>query len=172
MFMARHWTGKACRGQAECATKGCGSTCKRWRGCDDDSPEPDDNRNDWATADVDIVFISALRIETVIGIYDWEKEIRQPVVLDIEMAADVRRAAESDAIGDTLDYKAVSKRLKQLVGDSRFDLVETLAERCAAVIRDEFGVPWVRLVVNKVGAVTDAAGVGVIIERGERVKSH
>lgn len=117
---------------------------------------------------MDIVFIKALRIETVIGIYEWEKQIRQPVVLDVEMAADVRRAARSDAISDALDYKAVSKRLKQLVADSRFDLVETLAERCATAIREEFRVPWVRLSVNKVGAVTDAEGVGVIIERGER----
>jgi dihydroneopterin aldolase len=117
---------------------------------------------------MDIVFIKALRIETVIGIYDWEKAIRQPVVLDIEMAADVAQAARSDRIEDALDYKAVSKRLKQFVGDARFELVETLAERCAAIIRDEFAVPWVRLTLNKAGAVTDAEGVGVIIERGER----
>jgi len=84
---------------------------------------------------VDIVFISQLRIETVIGIYDWEKAIKQPVVLDIEMAADNRRAAASDRIEDTLDYKSVSKRLKQFVGESQFELVETLAERCAAIIQ-------------------------------------
>lgn len=117
---------------------------------------------------MDIVFIKALRVDTVIGIYDWEKSIRQPVVLDVEMSADVARAAASDRIEDALDYKAVSKRLKQFIGDSRFELVETLAERCAAIIRDEFGVAWLRLTLNKVGAVTDAEGVGVIIERGER----
>ncbi|MBK5938843.1 dihydroneopterin aldolase [Halochromatium roseum] len=114
---------------------------------------------------MDIVFIKGLRIETVIGIYDWEKAIRQPVVLDIEMGTDVRRGAISDKIDDALDYKAVSKRLKQFVGESRFELVETLAERCAAIILNEFSVPWVRLSLNKVGAVTDAEGVGVIIER-------
>jgi len=114
---------------------------------------------------MDIVFIKGLRIETVIGIYDWEKAIRQPVVLDIEMGADLRRAAASDQIGDALDYKAVSKRLKQFVGASRFELVETLAEHCAAIILHEFSVPWVRLTLNKIGAVTDADGVGVIIER-------
>jgi dihydroneopterin aldolase len=117
---------------------------------------------------MDIVFIRQLRIETTIGIYDWEKEIRQPVVLDIEMAADNATAAATDRIEDTLDYKAISKRLKQFVGESRFELVETLAERCAAIIREEFGVPWVRLRLDKVGAVTDSAGVGVVIERGER----
>jgi len=115
---------------------------------------------------MDIVFIKALRIETVIGIYDWEKSIRQPVVLDLEMGSDVSRAAASDRIEDALDYKAVSKRLKQFVGDSRFELVETLAERCAEIIRNEFGVTWLRLTLNKVGAVSDAEGVGVIIERG------
>lgn len=117
---------------------------------------------------MDIVFIRALRIETVIGIYDWEREIKQPVVFDIEMASDVTRGARTDRIEDALDYKAVSKRLKQFVGEARFELVETLAERCAAIIREEFGVPWLRMTVNKVGAVTNADGVGVIIERGSR----
>lgn len=117
---------------------------------------------------MDIVFLRGLRIETVIGIYDWEKEIKQPVVIDLEMSADVARAAASDRIEDALDYKAVSKRLKQFVGEGRFDLVENLAERCAAIIRDEFGVSWIRLSLNKIGAVSDAVDVGVIIERGER----
>jgi len=115
---------------------------------------------------LDIVFLRGLRIETVIGIYDWERQIRQPVVLDIEMASDVARAAASDRIDDALDYKAVAKRLKEFVGAAHFELVETLAERCCALIREEFGVPWVRLTLNKAGAVTDASGVGVIIERG------
>jgi len=117
---------------------------------------------------MDIVFLRGLRIETTIGIYDWEKAIKQPVILDLEMASDVARGASSDRIADALDYKAVSKRIKQFVADSRFELVETLAERCAAIIRDEFGVPWVRLTLNKVGAVSDSEGVGVIIERGQR----
>jgi len=116
---------------------------------------------------MDIVFLRGLRIETVIGIYDWEKEIRQPVVLDLEMSTDVAVAAASDRIEDAVDYKAVSKRLKQFVGEGRFELVETLAERCAEIIRNEFGVRWLRLQVNKVGAVTGAQGVGVLIERGE-----
>ena len=117
---------------------------------------------------MDIVFLRGLRIETVIGIYDWEKAIKQPVILDIEMASDIARGAATDRIEDALNYKAVSKRLKQFVGEARFELVESLAEHCAAIIREEFGVPWVRLTLNKTGAVTDADGVGVIIERGKR----
>jgi len=117
---------------------------------------------------MDIVFIRGLRIETTIGIYDWEKAIRQPVVLDLEMASDIARGAASDRIEDALDYKAVSKRLKEFVSESRFELVETLAERCAGLILTEFGVPWLRLTLNKIGAVTDSEGVGVIIERGTR----
>jgi dihydroneopterin aldolase len=117
---------------------------------------------------MDIVFLRELRIETVIGIYDWERDIRQPVILDLEMRSDVRRGAASDCIEDALDYKAVAKRLIQFVGESRFQLVETLAERCAGIILQEFGVPWVRLSVNKVGAVTGARDVGVTIERGRQ----
>ena len=116
---------------------------------------------------MDIVFLRGLRIETVIGIYEWEKGIKQPVILDLEMSTDVARAAASDRIEDAVDYKAVSKRLKQFVGEGRFELVETLAERCAEIIRTEFGVRWLRLTANKIGAVTDANDVGVTIERGE-----
>jgi dihydroneopterin aldolase len=117
---------------------------------------------------MDRVFIEDLRIETTIGIYDWEKKIRQVVAFDIEMAFDNRVPAGSDRIEDTLDYKAVSKRLKGFVGESKFELVETLAERCAEIIRAEFGVEWLRLKLSKPGAVTDSKAVGVIIERGRR----
>ena len=117
---------------------------------------------------MDIVFIEDLRIETVIGIYDWERDIRQTVALDVEMAFDNRVPAASDDIAHTLDYKAVSKRLISFVEGANFGLVETLAERCASIIRDEFGVAWVRLKLSKPGAVTGARNVGVLIERGER----
>lgn len=117
---------------------------------------------------MDIVFIEALEIDTVIGIYDWERTITQKVVLDIEMAFDNRPPAASDALADTLDYKAVSKRLIAFVGASSFGLVESLAERCAAIIREEFGVPWVRLKLSKPGAVTGSRAVGVVIERGTK----
>jgi 7,8-dihydroneopterin aldolase/epimerase/oxygenase len=114
---------------------------------------------------MDKVFIEGLEIETVIGIYDWERKIRQPLVFDIEMAFDNRKPAASDDIADTLDYKAVSKRLIQYVSDSSFGLVESLAERCAAIILDEFGVKHVRLKLSKPGAVRGARAVGVIVER-------
>ncbi|KFL36489.1 dihydroneopterin aldolase [Arenimonas donghaensis] len=114
---------------------------------------------------MDKVFIEALEIECVIGIYDWERKIRQPVVLDIEMAFDNRKPAASDDIADTLDYKAVSKRLIQFVSESNFGLVESLAERCAAIILEEFDVEHVRLKLAKPGAVRGSRAVGVIIER-------
>lgn len=117
---------------------------------------------------MDIVFLRDLRIETIIGIYEWERRTTQVVVLDLEMGADIARAAATDRIEDTLNYKAVAKRLIQFVGESRFQLVETLAERCAAIIVDEFDVPWVRLTINKQGAVRGARDVGVIIERERR----
>lgn len=118
---------------------------------------------------MDIVFLRDLRIDTVIGIYGWERRIRQTLVFDLEMSADVARAAASDDIADTLNYKAVAKRLTEFVSESEFLLVETLAERCAAIVREEFGVRWVRLTLNKKGAVRGATDVGVIIERGERL---
>lgn len=116
---------------------------------------------------MDIVFLKDLRIETVIGVYDWEREVKQTVVLDVEMSADVAKAAASDHIDDALDYKSVAKRLIEFVEQSEFQLVETMAERCVQIIRKEFGVAWVRLTLNKIGAVSSARDVGVIIERGE-----
>ncbi len=115
---------------------------------------------------MDKVFIEALEIEALIGIYDWERRIRQPLVFDVEMAFDNRKPAASDDIADTLDYKAVSKRLIDYVSQSSFGLVETLAERCAGIILDEFAVSHVRLKLSKPGAVRGARAVGVIIERG------
>jgi len=117
---------------------------------------------------MDIVYLRDLRIDTVIGIYGWERRTRQTIILDLEMSADIARAAATDQIEDTLNYKAVAKRLIDFVGNSDFQLVETLAERCAQIIREEFGVKWVRLTLNKKGAVRGATDVGVIIERGEK----
>lgn len=114
---------------------------------------------------MDIVFIEDLRIETVIGIYDWERKIRQVVAIDLEMAFDNTKPAATDRIEDTLDYKAVSKRLIAFVEASHFELVETLAERCAAIVLDEFGVRWLRLKLSKPGAVRGSRAVGVRIER-------
>ncbi len=117
---------------------------------------------------MDIVFIEDLRIDAVIGIYDWERRIRQTLSFDLEMAFDNRRPAASDDIADTLNYKSISKRLQAYVESSSFGLVETLAERCAGIVREEFGVAWVRLKLSKPGAVRGAKSVGVRIERGTR----
>jgi len=117
---------------------------------------------------MDTVFIEDLRIDAVIGIYDWERRVRQTLSFDIEMAFDNTVPAGSDDIALTLNYKDVSKRLIGYVEASSFGLVETLAERCAAIIREEFGVGWVRLKLSKPGAVRGAKAVGVCIERGTR----
>jgi dihydroneopterin aldolase len=114
---------------------------------------------------MDKVFIEGLEIEALIGIYDWERRIRQPLRFDIEMAFDNRVPAASDDIRDTLDYKAVSKRLTAYVSESSFGLVETLAERCAEIVLREFAVEQVRLKLSKPGAVRGALAVGVMIER-------
>lgn len=121
---------------------------------------------------MDIVFVSDLDIETVIGIFDWEREIKQTVRLNIEMNADVAKAALTDHIDDTLDYKAVSKRLIGFVESAEFGLVETLAERCAEIILNEFPVQWVRLKLDKPGAVRGSRSVGIIIERGQKPLPH
>ncbi len=117
---------------------------------------------------MDIVFIHDLQIDTVIGIYDWERKIRQTISLDIEMATDIGKAAKSDNIDDTLSYKTVAKRLIDFVENSEFELVEALAEEICRIVREEFDVPWVKLTLHKPGAVRGSKSVGVIIERGNR----
>ena len=117
---------------------------------------------------MDTIFLHSLKIDAVIGIWEWERKIRQTVVIDLDMAADIRKAAESDDVADTLNYKLVAKRLQSYVAESEFQLVETLAERIAAIVIGEFGVPWVRVRVNKPGAIRGAQDVGVVIERGDR----
>ncbi len=115
---------------------------------------------------MDIVYIRDLRIDTIIGIYDWEREVRQTVSLDLEMASDISVAAASDSIQDALNYKAVAKRLISFIEGSEFQLIEAMAEQVAAIVRDEFHVPWLRLRISKPGAVRGAKDVGVLIERG------
>ncbi|HEY4530163.1 MAG TPA: dihydroneopterin aldolase [Luteimonas sp.] len=114
---------------------------------------------------MDHVFIEGLEIEALIGIYDWERRIRQTLVFDLEMAFDNRVPAATDDINDTLNYKAVSKRLVEYVSQSDFGLVETLAERCADIVLNEFKVERLRLKLSKPGAVRGARAVGVVIER-------
>ncbi|MAM71601.1 MAG: dihydroneopterin aldolase [Gammaproteobacteria bacterium] len=117
---------------------------------------------------MDIVYIRNLEIETVIGIYDWERKIRQTITIDLDMASDIKKAASSDAIEDALDYKAVAKRLIAFVEASEFQLIETMAEKIAEIVLSEFRVPWLRLSLGKPGAVTGSRDVGVIIERGSK----
>ncbi|MEX0739842.1 MAG: dihydroneopterin aldolase [Pseudohongiella sp.] len=117
---------------------------------------------------MDIVYIKELEIQTVIGIYDWEREIRQTISMDLDMATDIRSAAATEDINKTLDYKAVSKRLIAFIEEAEFLLIETMAEEVAAIVLAEFPVNWLRLRLGKPGAVTGARDVGVIIERGER----
>ena len=113
----------------------------------------------------DTIFLRELRVETIIGIWDWERKIRQTVSIDLEMGADIRRAAKTDSIDDTLNYKAVSKRVQQFVADSEFQLVETMAEKIAEVVLSEFELPWIQVRVSKPGAIRGAKDVGVQIHR-------
>lgn len=117
---------------------------------------------------MDIIYLNDLRVDAVIGIYDWERRTKQTVILDIEMAADISKAARSDNIADALSYKAVAKRLSSYVSATEFALIETLAEKVAEILLNEFKTPWCRLKLNKKGAVRGACDVGVIIERGLR----
>ena len=117
---------------------------------------------------MDIIFLGQLEIETIIGIYDWERETKQKVLLDIEMAFDIQKAAQTDDIAYTLNYKTVSKRIISFVESSHFFLVETLISKIATIILSEFNVPWVRITLNKKGAIRGASDVGIIIERGEK----
>jgi dihydroneopterin aldolase len=114
---------------------------------------------------MDKIFLSALTVECIVGIWDWERRVKQTVIIDLEMAADIRKAAASDRIEDTIDYKKVAKRLLAFVGESQFHLVETLAEQIARVVVTEFGVSWVKVRLNKQGAIRGARDVGIEIER-------
>lgn len=119
---------------------------------------------------MDTIFIRELRIEAVIGLWEWEQRIRQVISLDLELGTDIRRAATSDNIDDTLNYKAIAKRIIAFVEASRFQLVESLAQRIGELLMEEFGVCWLRLSVHKPGALRGARDVGVTIERGTRTE--
>lgn len=118
----------------------------------------------------DTIFLHDMRVETVVGIWEWERRIRQTVSIDLEMGGDIRRAAAADHIEATLNYKAVAKRVQQFAGQSSYQLVETLAQKIAELVLDEFDVPWIRVRVSKPGAIRGARDVGVCIrrERGAR----
>ena len=116
---------------------------------------------------MDTVFIEGLEVDTVIGAYDWERDIRQCLRLDLVFAWDNRPAAAGDDLTLALDYATVSQRIQAFAAQARFELVETFAERLAALLQAEFKLPWLRLRITKPGAVPTARGVGVEIERGQ-----
>ena len=114
---------------------------------------------------MDKIFIHALKTEAIVGIFDWERQVKQTVLIDIEFSADIRKAALSDSIGDTLNYKGVAKRVLALVEASSFHLVETLAEHIAMLLLEDFGLAWVRISLSKPGAIRSSRDVGVLLER-------
>lgn len=116
----------------------------------------------------DTIFLRDLRVKAIVGIWEWERRMPQVISIDLDMAADIRKAAARDHIDATLDYKAVTNRVRAFVEDSQFQLVETLAEGIAAIITDEFSVSWVRVAVHKPFAIRGSRDVGIQIERGKR----
>ena len=116
---------------------------------------------------MDRIFLSEMKIDTTVGIWEWEKRIKQQVIIDIEMSANIKKAAATDQIEDTLNYKAVAKSVRKLVEESSFQLVETMAEKISELVIGEHNVSWVKVRVNKPGAIRGSKGVGIIIERGE-----
>jgi len=117
---------------------------------------------------MDIIYLRGLKCECTIGVWEWEKAITQSLVLDIELATDTKQAAEHDDLKDTLDYQAITERVQAYAKDNAYELIETLAERLAALILSEFKTPWVRIKLDKGQAVKGVKNVGVIIERGTR----
>jgi 7,8-dihydroneopterin aldolase/epimerase/oxygenase len=117
---------------------------------------------------MDIVFVKQLEVRTTIGVFDWERDIKQKLVFDLELGTDIRQAAATDQLADTLDYKAISHAVYDMVEQSAFQLVETVAEKVAEMILADFPVKWLSLTLHKPGAVSVAQSVGVKIERGVR----
>ena len=117
---------------------------------------------------MDIIYLNQLRVDTVIGVWEWERRIRQTLIMDIQLGADITAAGASDDLADTVDYKAVSDRIMQFTRDSEFKLIEALAEGITATILSEFEVKWIRLGINKQGVLRHVRDVGIVIERGTK----
>ena len=117
---------------------------------------------------MDIVYVRDLEVKTVIGVYDWEREIKQPLSVDLDMASDIAQAAATDDHQYVLDYKKVCVRVTALIEQSELRLLEAMAEEIARVVRQEFNVSWIRVRIGKPAAITGAKDVGVIIERGTK----
>jgi dihydroneopterin aldolase len=114
---------------------------------------------------MDRIFLTELKAEAIIGYYDWERQVRQTLLVDLEFATDVAAAAQHDEVSRTLNYKNIAKRTLQFVGESRFHLLETLAERLAALLIQEFDLPWLKVTLHKPGAIRNSRDVGIVIER-------
>ena len=119
---------------------------------------------------MDTIRIRGLKVETVVGVHDWERKLPRPVVIDLELAADAARAARPDALKDALDYAAVAQLVSEFVTTSDFQLIETLAERLAEKVQKDFGITWLKLELHKPGAIAGASDVSVVIERGIEVR--
>ncbi len=117
------------------------------------------------TTSEDRIFLRGLECHCIIGFIDWERRVQQKVVLDLEFPTDCARAAASDAVADTVDYKQIAKRVLAYVGESQFQLIETLAHRLALLLLAEFGLEWIRISLNKPGAIRHSRDIGVTIER-------
>ena len=117
---------------------------------------------------MDTIRIRGLKVETIVGVHDWERKLPRTVVIDLELATDVARAARSDALKDALDYNAVAQAVSAYVGASKFQLVETLAQHLAEKLQKDFAVAWLKLELHKPGAVAGAQDVSVSIERGKK----
>jgi dihydroneopterin aldolase len=115
---------------------------------------------------MDIVFVKDLRFKTIVGCWDWERQMPQVVSIDLEMGWDNKSAAVSDDLNDALNYKDVSKRVEDFVQEQEFKLVETAAEGIATLVMQEFSVPWIRVAIHKPYAVSNSKSVGVVVERG------
>jgi len=116
---------------------------------------------------VDKVFLQGLTAHCVVGVWEWEKAITQKIVVDLELATDIAKSAKTDQLEDTLDYKSIAERVIQMLEESRFQLIETMAEAVAELLQTEFSIAWVKVTINKGGAVKNVKNVGVQIERGE-----
>ena len=119
---------------------------------------------------MDIIYVHGLSVDCVIGVWEWERRIKQKIEIDLDMAADIAAASRNDRLEDTLNYKAIAKRVISHVADSQYKLVETLAESIAKILIDEFTVPWCRVKINKGRALRGARSVGVVIERERTTK--
>ncbi|GGY36364.1 7,8-dihydroneopterin aldolase [Bacterioplanes sanyensis] len=117
---------------------------------------------------MDSVFIHGLSVDAVIGVFEWEKQLQQPLIFDLEMAWDIRQAAATDDLQYALNYQAVTEFIEHFVGSQQFELLETLLEQLAAGLRQQFAIPWLSIQVQKPAVVPQARAVGLKIERGDK----